>query len=142
MKHKVFMMGLILMVAAPAIAETPQHWRLEDLVAKSDPQAAVEVQSLGKTETISLQCVVLRGAVGLHYHEKHTETVMIASGAGIMTLGDQTVEAKAGDVFLVPPGTLHAFEPVGEGPVSAITTFSPPFDGKDRVFVDPPEGKN
>jgi len=99
----------------------------------------VDLVELGRTATVSLQCVRVRGTVAPHIHERHTETIVILSGTGRFRLGDREIPAGPGDVFLVPPNTIHGFTVEGDAPAVAATTFSPPFDGKDRVPVPPRE---
>jgi mannose-6-phosphate isomerase-like protein (cupin superfamily) len=78
--------------------------------------------------------LVLEG-VKAHYHRDHDETVVVLSGKGRMTIGGAVREVGPGSVLLMPRSTVHALE-VTDGPLEAVSVFSPPFDGKDRVFVD------
>jgi quercetin dioxygenase-like cupin family protein len=72
-----------------------------------------------------------------HYHAEHDETVVLLRGSGKMRLGGKDIEVRAHDLIFVPKGTVHDFRP-GQGEVLAVSCFSPTFDGKDRVLVDPP----
>jgi len=40
-----------------------------------------------------------------------------------MTVGDETVELKAGDAYFIPPNVPHTFTAVGE--TEAIDVFNP-----------------
>ncbi len=52
------------------------------------------------------------------YMPLHTNTVeheqYVLSGMAKVRLGDETVEAKAGDVLLIPGGVAHSYETVGD----------------------------
>lgn len=96
------------------------------------------VVPLRRSEAVSLQLVRVRSAVKLHLHERHTEIVVIVAGSGRFRIGEVTFDARPGDSFLVPPGTPHAFTVTSEAPAAAVTTFTPGFDGQDRVLLDEP----
>jgi len=111
---------------------------LEVLAGSMPADQEIQVLTLQRSEAVSLQLVRVRTAVPLHLHERHTETVVIVAGSGTFRLGEATYEARPGDSFLVPPGTPHAFTVTSEAPAAAVTTFTPGFDGQDRVLLDKP----
>ena len=98
---------------------------------------ATDVASVpaGATQTTSTHHLRIRGPVPAHLHRRHDETVVVLSGRGRLRLGDASFDVGPGTVIQVPRGTVHALE-VTESPVEAISVFSPPFDGTDRVRVD------
>jgi quercetin dioxygenase-like cupin family protein len=55
-------------------------------------------------------------SIPLHYHNVE-ETVIVIEGVAKATIGDQTYEAKEGDVTWVPAGIHHNFANAGEGPM-------------------------
>ena len=105
----------------------------------AEPMPADEdslVAPLAYSDALSLVLIRLRTGVKAHYHERHTETVIILSGSGRFQVGDSEKLTGPGDVVMVPPGTIHAFTVIGSEPVAAISSMSPGFDGKDRIFVE------
>lgn len=50
----------------------------------------------------------------LHTHP-YEEIFIVQSGEVTFTVGDETVEAKAGDILVVPAGTPHKFKCTSEG---------------------------
>jgi mannose-6-phosphate isomerase-like protein (cupin superfamily) len=54
------------------------------------------------------------GGPRLHSHP-YAETFIIRVGRALFTLGDQTVEAKAGQILIAPAGMPHKFENLGPG---------------------------
>lgn len=119
---------------APSVA-SPQN--LHSLLAEPlETSEDIRVVPLARTEAVSLQLVRVREAVAAHYHAEHTETVLIVEGEGEFTIGDEVFAARPGDSFVIPAGTVHAFRVRGDGPAAAVTTFSPAFDGEDRIFLD------
>lgn len=71
-----------------------------------------------------------------HYHAYHSENIMALEGTGKMILGDKTIFIKAGDIIVVPKGTIHAVISTGNVPLKVISVQSPYFDGKDRIFIE------
>ena len=53
-------------------------------------------------------------SIPLHYHNVE-ETVMVIAGAGEVTMGEETLDVKAGDVTWVPAGVHHNFSNTGDG---------------------------
>jgi mannose-6-phosphate isomerase-like protein (cupin superfamily) len=45
---------------------------------------------------------------------------VIRLGAGLFTIGDRQVQASAGQILVVPPGTPHKFSNLGPGPLETI----------------------
>ena len=122
--------------ASPKVPPPQSEYNLFELMARPLPEAQpVQVVVLFRTDRISLQLVRIRTEVKPHYHGHHTETITILEGEGVFRIGEETFETHPGDVFVIPPETVHAFTVTGEVPVAALTSFSPGFDGKDRIFT-------
>ncbi len=84
----------------------------------------------------SLSCtfsIVIPSAVKAHYHQHHTENVMVIDGEAWMLLGDKEFKIKKGDLIVIPKGTVHSVRNLGETPLKVISIQAPFFDGKDRV---------
>jgi len=84
----------------------------------------------------SVHLTQVETAVESHHHNAHDENVWIIRGSGRLTLGDQRMKVKAGQVVHIPRGTKHAFHNLGSNPAVVMSVFSPGFDGKDRVYED------
>ena len=142
---------VVLVISSPGltVGETPSPTpptitqkaadNLLDLIDELPPEDEdIVVVPLTRSDGVSLQLVWIRTGVKAHYHARHTETVVILRGRGRFRIGEDTYDAAPGDAFLIPPGAVHAFVVTEDGPVAAVTTFSPAFDGEDRVFVEEP----
>lgn len=86
--------------------------------------------------TSSVHLTQVESTVEMHHHVTHDENVWIIRGAGRLTLGDQKLKVKAGQVVHIPRGTSHAFHNLGSNPAVVISVFSPGFDGKDRIYEE------
>jgi mannose-6-phosphate isomerase-like protein (cupin superfamily) len=91
----------------PLIADT--DLRSRTLVATE--QGTVAVQS---------------GNVFKHYHADANEVQLILDGAGSFWLGDREVQIKAGDLIVIPKGTIHAGSRATTGRFRAIAIKLPP----------------
>jgi quercetin dioxygenase-like cupin family protein len=59
-----------------------------------------------------------------HSHE-HEQIVYIVSGRVRFTVGDESVEAGAGDMLVVPPNVEHYAETIGDEPCVDLSIFTP-----------------
>ncbi|MBK6342509.1 MAG: cupin domain-containing protein [Flavobacteriales bacterium] len=71
-----------------------------------------------------------------HYHDWHTEHVVVIEGEGEMLLGDSVFVIRSGDAIAIPKGTVHAVTTLSERPLRVVSIQSPRFDGADRVPVE------
>lgn len=79
---------------------------------------------------------VKKGVKG-HFHQTHTENLVVIEGKAKMTIGDKTILIKKGDYINVPNQTPHSVvEVLSRKPLKVLSIQSPLFDGKDRIFID------
>ena len=76
---------------------------------------------------------LVSGSIAPHVHDRHEETVYVIAGEGRMVVGDQEIALAPGALVHVPRGVAHAVE--ATFPLTALSIFAPPFDGKDRRFL-------
>lgn len=88
----------------------------------------------------SLQSVFviwIKKEVKMHYHQDHTESVIILDGRATMLLDGKVMEVKKGDYIFIPKQTPHAVTKVhGRKPLKVLSIQAPYFDGKDRILVE------
>jgi quercetin dioxygenase-like cupin family protein len=96
------------------------HEKLE----KKDLGGGVVLQILGSGECMNTLHWNMgdQSVVALHQHPQEQFGYVIKGGFR-MTVGDETVELKAGDAYFIPPNVPHTFTAVGE--TEAIDVFSP-----------------
>lgn len=97
----------------------------------------IAIQSAGRTESTSYHWVLARGAEKPHVHDRSDLTVVVIRGSVRAHLGDRVIDAGPGDVIRIARGTPHWVENVGPEASESLAMFSPPFDGKDRRFLEP-----
>ena len=94
---------------------------------------------LARSQTLSASMVQIRQKLSLHYHLVSEEIVYVIKGRGIMTVGKEIRPIQPGDVIAIPRGVAHSVENRSPEPLVAVSVMSPPFDGKDRIFVETKE---
>jgi mannose-6-phosphate isomerase-like protein (cupin superfamily) len=74
------------------------------------------------------------GGPVLHTHP-YEETFILHEGAATFTAGDDTIEASAGEIVIVPAETPHKFVASGPVPLSMVTIHA-----NDHVIQENLEG--
>jgi mannose-6-phosphate isomerase-like protein (cupin superfamily) len=97
--------------------------------------ANLAAHRVGEHASASAHHLLIAARVRAHRHARHDETVVVLAGRARFRMGDRSEAIGPGSVLLIPRGTVHALE-VTEGPLEAVSVFSPPFDGKDRIFEE------
>ena len=69
-----------------------------------------------------------------HRHAAHDEGFYVVSGRARFTVGEDSYDAPAGTLVMVPPGAPHTFANAGDEPAVLINTFTP--DLYVRYFRD------
>ncbi|ABB43713.1 Cupin region [Sulfurimonas denitrificans DSM 1251] len=59
------------------------------------------------------------GFMPLHTNSVEHEQYVL-SGRAKVQLGDKTIEAKAGDILLIPAGVSHSYKTIGDEPYSFL----------------------
>ena len=153
MRYSNFPLLLVLVISVPAINAPAQvgppapadtlvfRGNVFDLLQKQPLPYEENFSSipLARSETQSAGMVQIRQKLSLHYHILSEEIVYVIKGRGIMTVGKETRPIQPGDVIAIPRGVAHGVENRSLEPLVAISVMSPPFDGKDRVYIESKE---
>jgi quercetin dioxygenase-like cupin family protein len=84
----------------------------------------------------SATLIQLREGVKSHFHTNHDELVYVLQGKGVMTVSGEKQVIKAGDLIYLERKQAHEVVNKSAQPLVAISIMSPPFDGKDRHYVE------
>lgn len=71
----------------------------------------------------------------LHCHHLTEEIYHFTRGNGIMTLGDQRFDVRAGDTVCIAPGQAHCVENTGRGSLKILCACSPPYSHDDTLLI-------
>jgi len=70
----------------------------------------------------------------IHKHLNNDELIFIHKGEGTLTLHEESIEVKTGDVVFVPRGTWHGLDNTGKENLSMIFQYSPA--GFEEYFIE------
>jgi mannose-6-phosphate isomerase-like protein (cupin superfamily) len=94
----------------------------------------IHIQKWNETQQTSTFIIWVKNEVKPHFHEMHTEHVLVLEGEGIMLLGDSLIQIKKEMLLVIPPKTIHAVHTTSNVPLKVVSIQSPQFDGSDRVW--------
>jgi mannose-6-phosphate isomerase-like protein (cupin superfamily) len=60
-----------------------------------------------------------------HRHARHDEGFYVVSGTARFTVGEDSYDAPAGTLAMIPPGAPHTFANPGDEPAVLLNTFTP-----------------
>ncbi|MCP5008087.1 MAG: cupin domain-containing protein [Planctomycetes bacterium] len=97
----------------------------------------VKITPVGKNKSSSIHIVQIQGGaeMGFYSHKLHDELVFVHKGKGIVEFGNTRYEMKEGMVLMIPRKTWHKLINPGEGSLSTVSFFSPPFNKDDIKFL-------
>lgn len=75
------------------------------------------------------------GKTLLHKHAAAEEIYHITEGSGIMTLGSEEFEVRAGDTVCIPPGTPHRIRNAGKEPLKILCCCAPAYSHEDTELM-------
>ena len=70
----------------------------------------------------------------IHKHLNNDELIFIHKGEGTLTLDEQSIQIKAGDVAFVPRGTWHGLDNTGKENLLMVFQYSPA--GFEEYFIE------
>jgi len=98
----------------------------------------VRTDEISHDSLSSVHLTQIRGAIESHRHLNHDENVWVIRGAGRLVVDGVKHKVAAGQVIHIPRGISHSFHNMGAKPAVVISVFAPGFDGKDRIYDNPP----
>ncbi len=131
MKKELF----LLISLIPCIALAQVHKELNAI----NPDQEFENVFVKKIAEDSLQSsfiIWIKKDVKGHFHEEHTENIVVIEGKAEMLFDGQRIIVKKGDYLNIPRGTKHSVTKViSRKPLKVLSIQAPNFDGKDRIFT-------
>ncbi len=103
-----------------------------------DPKKGFNVTQVasGKNASVYLVQAAPGSILKMHYHNYRDEIVYVTAGQATFTVSGENYTEKAGDLMYIPAMTLHRVVADGNENLQMVSTFTPPFDGKDRIYVE------
>jgi len=101
--------------------------QIKDILQKAkENQYFRQVLATGDKVQVVIMSILPGSEIGSETHPDNDQTLYLAEGSGQVVLDGQAADFNAGDLVLVPAGTLHNFITKGDAPMKIITTYSPP----------------
>ncbi|MFZ3148948.1 MAG: cupin domain-containing protein [Methanothrix sp.] len=88
-----------------------------------------------KNASVNLVMGPVGSILKMHYHQYSDEITYCIKGQAVMNVSGKELVMIAGDLMYIPALTLHGSEVTGNETLQLISIFTPPFDGKDRIYV-------
>ncbi len=111
----------------------------EQTLAEYQPTEDFENIHVRKINEDSLQSTFIiwvKKEVAPHFHEFHTENIVVLEGKATMQINDSVFAIRKGDYLNIPKGTVHAVLSVeSRKPLKVLSIQSPIFDGTDRILI-------
>jgi mannose-6-phosphate isomerase-like protein (cupin superfamily) len=126
---------LLLLVGISFKGRTQTHKNLSEILPP-DNYENVHVQKIAEDSLQSSFIIWIKKDVKGHFHQEHTENIMVLEGKAEMLFNGEKTIVKKGDYLNIPKGTHHSVEKVlSKKPLKVLSIQSPYFDGKDRIFI-------
>jgi oxalate decarboxylase/phosphoglucose isomerase-like protein (cupin superfamily) len=102
-----------------------------------DPKDGLNITQVasGKNASVNLVMGPTGSILKMHYHQYSDEITYCIKGQAVMNVSGKELVMKAGDLMYIPALMLHGSEVTGNETLQLISIFTPPFDGKDRIYV-------
>lgn len=133
MKHSLILC-FIFFYSYTAFAQFEQKM-LKD-IKPDEAYSNVKVIPVYNDPNISAFVIFVKNDVPKHYHNTHTETIVVLEGRGEMYLDGEIFPIKKGDQVIIPQGLHHAVVVKSKKPLKVLSIQSPYFENKDRFWVD------
>lgn len=124
----------LILLTTLAISSQAQQNLLLDSISYEEGAVVQSVELFSDSNSTSF-VIFVTDYVSAHYHESHTETIMVLEGKADMLIDGQTFKIQAGSFLTIPPQSIHSVKVTSEVPLKVLSLQSPEFLGKDRHFV-------
>lgn len=131
---KRWILGLLLLSSLNVSAQT--HLSVDTLTPGQDFENVFS-KKIAEDSLQSTFVIWIKKDVKGHFHQEHTENILVLEGKAEMLFDGKRIVVKAGDYLNIPKGTQHSVTKVlSKKPLKVISIQSPNFDGTDRVFIE------
>ena len=92
--------------------------------------------TIAEVNDASVELLKVDNEIPLHSHPKENHFAYVMKGKLKVTIGDNSYDAGPGSLIVIPAGTLHSMQRVGDSPAEIIAFSSPPYMAKDTVMIE------
>lgn len=96
----------------------------------------IHVRKINEDSLQSTFIIWVKKEVAPHFHEFHTENIVVLEGRATMQINDSVFTIRKGDYLNIPKGIVHAVLSVeSRKSLKVLSIQSPIFDGSDRILI-------
>lgn len=126
---------IIFVLTVSGIVRSQSHLQL-DTIQPAGEFDNVSVKKIGEDSLQSVFIIWVKKDVKGHFHQEHTESIVVLEGKAEMLLGEKKITIKKGDYLIIPKGTKHSVNQIiGRKTLKVLSIQAPNFDGTDRIFT-------
>ena len=126
---------LFLLFIVPGVVMSQLHADLE-AIAPDQKFDNVYVKKIAEDSLQSSFIIWIKKDVKGHFHQEHTENIIVLEGKAEMLFEGKRIVVKKGQYLNIPKGTTHSVTKVfSKKPLKVLSIQAPHFDGSDRVFT-------
>lgn len=86
-------------------------------------------------QSLAEAIVTVDSVTFLHKHLQSEEIYHITQGKGVMSIGDEQFEVRAGDTVYIPPGAAHKIHNAGRESLKILCCSSPAYSDDDTELL-------
>ncbi|MBS3128358.1 phosphomannose isomerase type II C-terminal cupin domain [Candidatus Woesearchaeota archaeon] len=111
-----------------------------DTLTVERPWGKFELFTANQQCSVKILTIKPYSSISLQYHNHREEFWHIVVGSAKITIGDKTLQAKAGDEFFIPKKTNHRIETQNET-LKVLEIMYGKFDEEDNVRLEDKYGR-
>ena len=116
-------------IFTPGIDKRTVEWTTEE------QKQIFSFKKLHSAAGTSTHAMRLAGRSDSRVHDHHDMTVVLLAGRADIRLAGKWHTASAGDIVVIPRGSIYELDQLGSEPVECYVIYYPPYDGKDLRYI-------
>jgi len=88
-----------------------------------------------RNQSLAEATVAPGSSTAAHYHRASEELYLFTAGSGLLRIGSEEREVRAGDCAVIPPGEVHELRNTGAEDLVLVCACSPPYSHDDTFLV-------
>lgn len=89
-------------------------------------------------QSLAEATVPVGGSTQAHRHPRAEELYLLVDGQGLMRIGEERRDVRAGDCVVIPPGAEHELANTGDVPLRLLCCCAPAYSDEDTVLSATP----
>ncbi len=124
----------------PATVQVGHYEDCEPFITKDGSEIrelAGPAWTAARAQSFAEATIPAGGATTAHYHVVTEEIYYLTQGSGVLRLGDESQNVRAGDCVVIPPGVEHKLTNTADVPIKLLCCCAPAYSHEDTVLTEP-----